>query len=64
MRGGSRGKRNAGGVRLGGPGVALGGLHGTNEGVAASGELLLVGHNQHGCAQFRQAVQGTGHQVC
>ena len=64
VRGGLRGNRNAGGVRLGGPGVALGGLHGTNEGVASGGELLLVGHNQHGCAQFRQAVQGAGHQVC
>ena len=64
MRGGLRGNRNAGGVRLGGPGVALGGLRGTNEGVAASGELLLVGHDQHGCAKFRQAVQGAGHQVC
>ena len=63
VRGGLRGNRNAGGVRLGGPCVALGGLHGMNEGVAASGEFLLVGHNQHGCAQFRQAVQGAGHQV-
>ena len=59
-----RGNRNAGGIRLGGPCVALGGLHGTNEDIAASGELLLVGHDQHGCAKFRQAVQGTGHQVC
>ena len=64
VRGGLRRNRNAGGVRLGGPGVALSSLHGTNEGVAASGKLLLVGHNQHGCAKFRQAVQGAGHQVC
>ena len=64
VRGGLRGNRNAGGIRLGGPGVAPSGLHGTNEGVAASGKLLLVGHDQHGCAKFRQAVQGAGHQVC
>ena len=53
VRGGFGRHGHAGGVRLSGPGVTLSGLHGTNEGVAAGGKLLLVGHNQHGCAKFR-----------
>ena len=63
VRGGFGGHGHAGRVERGAPSVSGRAQLGSHEVVAVRGQLTLVGHDQHGGAKLRQAVQGAGDQV-